>query len=349
MKIFHYTDAVSKVLYFNHKTNTILFSGGYWSYGKSSQGRMACVDALNADSPNFITRWKTRYTSKPKEGDTLYVSSGSKIPRDLLRNSGYKITRDKDKADYVVIPEAETQSSYKGYICALRDGGCFEWYDLRDNHTSDNIRPTGLQLDIIERRLKEQFSPIEVYKSVEGIKLTFTKDITEHEELFTGRAAKYVLDTQVALVPSTTINPENLDIIARMPEFNAKMKILMSSDFQKYPYTMCKFFENTLALDYGYKYGDQVNWMMKAVHYDQYDGRGCYPQLVEPEDYNMLQDWIFYQLGVSGNAGLISPGKVGDLRTGYRESILRKTAVKKLKIDQPMSEESLKSLINNSM
>ena len=78
-------------------------------YGESTMDLKGKVAYLPLDSDTkspevIINKLDRSKNCFPKTGKTLYVCSESKVPRKILRNSDYKITISREKADYVVIP-----------------------------------------------------------------------------------------------------------------------------------------------------------------------------------------------------------------------------------------------------
>lgn len=71
------------------------------------KGKVACLplDSDTKSPEEIIKRIDCSHLCYPKTGKTLYVCSESKVPRALLRNSDYKITINRENADYVVVPD----------------------------------------------------------------------------------------------------------------------------------------------------------------------------------------------------------------------------------------------------
>lgn len=349
MIIYHYNKAYERYIRYNRKTGAIS-RGGVWEQGRHTWGRMACVVGKWDASPYDEVRYAIRpgyYPKPPKVGDTLFVSSGSKIPRDLLRNSGYKITRNKDQADYIVVSIPENQYPTSCCICGMNDSESFFIIHITDAVNGEDFAPSDQEMDNIISFLNNDVGITQITTSTKGLKVYFIRDNQEHEEILNKSQKKYCLDSDIQLTPSTTISPENLNIIWNLSDYQAKFKILMGSDFHKYPYTICLFLKNEMGVDYGFKYGESVNWFMKTIGYDEFEN-SKYSKLITPEDFDMLQNWILYQLNMT-DSGLVKIDKLDrNLLYDYKQFLAYKYAVRKLSIDHPMKEDNLKALIKNT-
>lgn len=344
MEIIHYNKAFEIWVTYNTKNETVDKIHIGYPLGRSTFGRVAVLSPLGYVSPATTIRHYVFNTIAPPS--KLFISSGSKIPRDLVRQTGYRIVRDMDQADCVVIPEPEEQEAYESKM--FWKSSTEEFYIVKINDTAGcSFYPTTDRIKEIELALRKNLGEGQSYWNVRGFYCYFTRDIPEHIDLLNGKPVRYVFDTKLRLQPSTTISPENLDILRKMPDRINALKILMTSDFQKYPLTICMFLNNDLNVSYGYKYGDQVNWMMKAVHYDLFEDQKDFRTPITPEDFNMLQDWIFYQIGLTG-PGLFSDETLNQLPSAYLELLLYKIAAKKFELTEPISYDTLKKLIANS-
>lgn len=347
MDIIHYNKAYEISVSYDSQAEVVdkVYGTGY-PLGRSTFGRVAVLIPLGYSSPASNIRYTTFYKNLVPN-DKLYISSGSKIPRDLIRQTGYRIVRDMNQADYVVIPEPEETSPFESKMFWKSATGDFYIVYIMDR-AGGSFYITSDRVQAVELALRSKFGEGQSFWATKGLNCYFIRDIPEYIDLLnSSKIARYAFDTKLRLQPSTTISPENLDILRRMPDTTNALKILMTSNFQKYPLTICMFLYNELGVPYGYKYGDQVNWMMKSVQYDLFKDQQDFRTPITPEDFNMLQDWIFYRIGLTG-PGLFSYKALDNLPLAYAKLLLYRVAAKKFELTEPVSYDTLKKLIENS-
>ena len=355
MDIVHYHKAYDLYVYFDSRTQEVFRMTGPVPLGRHTFGRIAVIQRLNESNPYYTISYAAPYYNipAPMHDQTLFVSSESKIPRDLIRNSGYKITRDINNADYVIIPKPECTTGSQANLFFLTQDEDFYQVFIYDKAVN-------------ERRTNYSFDELEIIKTAIGLKYGngtfyayatpqlcyFIRNVKEYEDILkrqtSGRC--HVLDTNLKLNPSTNISPENLHIMSKMDDEKAVLKLLMSSDFTRYPLTLCNFLFNDLDVDYGYGYGDQANWFMKTIGYDEFYASGGerYLKMVTPEDLKMLQDFILYKLNLTGPGLVTEDTFKDDKMNGYRQLIGYRVAIKPYKIDEPVDFQTLNSLIKNN-
>ena len=347
MDIIHYNKAYEITVSYDSLAEVVdKVHGTGYPLGRSTFGRVAVLIPSGRCSPARNIRY-TAFYKNPVPNDKLFISSGSKIPRDLIRQTGYRIVRDINQADYVVIPEPEETSPFESKMFWKSATGAFYIVHIIDK-ADGSFYITSDRVQAIELTFQSMFGEGQSFWATKGLECYFIRDIPEYSDLLnSSKIARYAFDTKLRLQPSTTISPENLDILRRMPDKSNALKILMTSNFQKYPLTICMFLDYDLSVSYGYKYGDQVNWMMKAIHYDRFEEGEDLRIPITPEDFNMLQDWIFYRIGLTG-PGLFSMKVLNNLPTDYTRLLLYKVAAKKFELTKPVSYDTLKKLIENS-
>ena len=353
MDVVNYDKAYEQYLRYYRHSNEVKFSYTARQKGRDTFGRMAVIISRGESFPAYyLSRYAQSYASKScAPGHTLFVSSGSNLPRDMIRNSGYKITRNIDQADYVVIPKPDKVTAYDCFFCGLYADKFYMFYVSDEN--GDYLEPSIAEANIIADKIKEKFSGIQlIYSAGRKLFVSFLRNVEEHKELFElkGEPAnhKYVYDSDLLLTPSTVLSAENLSIIERIPDKRTALKLLMQTDFQKYPFTTCMFLFYGIDADYGYKYGDQVNWMMRTVKLDQFENDEEYPVPIQPEDFALFQSYLMYKLGVADSGGYITDDKLNSINSDCFEFVAHRTAIKPTKINHPMSFDAIKTIISNS-
>lgn len=352
MHIVEYNKAYEQsILLYRVPKNASLSPFSATPLGRFSFGRVAVIQDGHNDPVASISDYVDNYMTKaPIPGDKLYISSSSKIPRDLVRNSGYKIVRDQKDADHIIVPMPEQEHPLRYFVYALNNDDlyCLNVYAYRQP-TGDTIEPE--EFEWVKQAFESKYGPSQFYFSGKKLLCNMIRNVPEHLELLRNgsRVDNYYFDTNIQLVPSTNITPENLKIIANMDSKERALKLLLNTDFEKYPFTICAFLTSDLNVRYGYKYGDQVNWMMKKIGYRDYED-GKYEDLppVTPEDFKMFQDYLFFKLNVSGDNGIVRQKVFEDLDDEYKDMLQYRTAVRKFSITEPMSLATLQTIILNS-
>lgn len=113
-----------------------------------------------------------------------------------------------------------------------------------------------------------------------------------------------VLDTRLRIEATTEINPEMLQIWSKENDKNMLCKHIIGSEWQKYPCTIAAFIQEFSLQYYG---GEQMKYVLKSIDFEYYRyNDGFKPnQEIQPEDWNLLQDWIMMQNGLSPDGGFI--------------------------------------------
>ena len=180
----------------------------------------------------------------------------------------------------------------------------------------------------------------------------FIPDVQEYEELLLGTQSPipYLYETRLDYTPVTTITPELLWIWRREDKDELVVKNMMNTDWGKYPFTItmfsiCKFGRHPVSKFIG---SSRIiaDTLGLADAYDNlvYGGQKKNGSLYEisPEDMKMLQDWIFKELGIEGDSGFVTNQQINQLPTELRKYLLKKQAVRKIKITKPVVAESVK-------
>lgn len=311
------------------------------------------LNDLNIDSPRQTLDNKAySYLAPSDPPQTVYVSSDSKYPRDILRKS-YKITRDKDKADCIIIPYTKKELYLKCNMLVKRllNNGVFlvnlrriNWEDKWDQMYDVNK---------VIQEIKEGFPNEELEffydKSLEPFSVYFVPDIPEYKEILTGDLkGKYYWDTGVVCEASTEISVETLSVWKCIKERNLFEKAVLNSDWQKYPFTLSMFIFNEK-----YWFGESASPAFKTVLEGiNYKFLNKFPALeintkITPEDWNLCQEWIFSRLGIDGNFGYISQENFDELAKSYKSILKTRIAVGKNLIKEDMTTMNLADKLRN--
>lgn len=283
-------------------------------------------------------------------GKTLYVCPQSKIPRDLLRSSDYKITYSKEKADYIIIPKPEECGMFWTVNMIARDINTNRIFMCNINNNSSNYYPAAEEyLKKIAEVYNIDIASLE-YACRDVISNTFRvypfQDIPEYIEIINGTLSypKYILDCNLPIIPANKIDVEVLDLWSRLAKSDENMfqKSVLNSNVRDYPYTFYVFMRcepNTRWTNY-----PQLNWLFKSMGIDYRSDP--FTGYIEPADMEMLNKWITYKLGIPEEGGyILSTTKKAN--SDYLQYVQKRLAVKPIKITEPITHENFMILARN--
>jgi len=229
-------------------------------------------------------------------GDFIWVHPKARISRDLIRKSGYAITRDIEKADFIVLPEPDYNlfSDITYHIVCSHNGALyfFSASDVYDREIPDE------KIDAAKDRIKQFLGDDNVVFYSDDLQLKtacFFPQIEEYKNLLEDKyeGKMVVFDTKLQLVPNVEISIETLDVWSRLEDINMVSRFVCASDYKKYPLTVKLFLE---AYQYGVKY--QSNNNIKMIVKELGIGENTPKDMVvTPEDYNMMMSWVFHVIG----------------------------------------------------
>jgi hypothetical protein len=309
---------------------------------KSIQGKMAIMnDACDAEIrlalKSSLSTDELAITSDQMLGKSLFISKKSKISRDVLRNS-YKIKLDPASADYIVFPKLKDIYHTCANLYGLDANGIL-WYswinDVPDYHSNvdyifqsavdEFCRRSGVKREDVHH--KDDFS----YATI-----SYITACDEYKEMILNRSANrvYIPDVSVPFTPLNKITPQTLKIWSRISETNVLEKLIVGSDWQKYPTTLALFLKEEQQ-DFESECGQQGKLVLDAIHYweNLKPGYGSIRR-VDPEDWNMLQSYIFYLMGLDETkASYVNLSSFDNLPRSYRNFIKKAFAVQPVTIN----------------
>lgn len=309
--------------------------------------------------PNFKLNRFSEY-SRFKRGATVWVHPNARISRDILRNSGYKITIDKDKAEGIIIPSIREDASCKlkvnivAFDKVLCNTYMFHLYNEANSQISDEhvveIKKSILK-NIGKNEDEVDFYTNEYSSTLDQFCVFLIPPIEEWYDLIEERGINiyspnniYKLDCDVPVVPPFEINIETLEMCKRMDSVFLE-KFLISCPYKEYPLTLHYFLKNEFR---GLKFSNNnnVRMVLDAIHFYNADLEST--MQVNPKDLNMLQDWIFHCLGLDGESkAFIDANKVFGLHEDYKDFIRKRFAVSKISAEEPISLDEIFEIAKN--
>lgn len=312
--------------------------------------KMAC---FFKDSPIDLCSWlyqETSYTSLAP-GSCLYVASECKTGRDTFRNSGYSIKRDPDKAEAIVVPDVRSDY-YHTFNCNLVA------YDPKNEnlHLIYLSKPGYLLSQLTENDLVNArtflrdtwgLEPDEVTRS--EITVWFIPKCQEIMDVLQDNTKNvlYIRESKVPLSTSTKISPETLVFWENVSDNNLFVRTVCTSDWMDYPITLlvhlscfhgdCNWFAyangdfRRILNEIGYK----AYWNLEYL----FQGRN-----ITPKDFDMLQKYVFYKLGVDENGGFVKTKTFEKIPYELRRYIRRMTAIRPMTIPSTMQLTAIENL-----
>lgn len=291
----------------------------------------------------------------------LYICPECRTPRDLFRNTGYKIVRDKESADAIVVPDASVincmiqfanvafldKENLRLYLYTANK----DWMPLSDNDVRiedgdlDKIKKAYLSnygKDLSSDKYECFFSEVQKRFPVE-----FLPIIQEYKEILTGtrpKNYKYLSEGEIYINCPTEITPETLSIWHKTSDYNILANSIAASNWRDYPVTLFMFvsiFKPNVS-HYG---GQKFKLVLDSIGYNYYESidKLLLGRIIQPDDWNMFQEFLMTYLGVPEDGGF------GKKKGGPENNVLKyvrsRIAIKPLKINTPTSWENIKEML----
>lgn len=355
-----------------------------WAGVSKTRGRFAVFEVDSNYHSSVSGRIDSKILRKtPRWGATMFVTPKCKTPRELLRKS-YKITLDRSKADYIVVPDIVkniVEDTGRMFLRLDFDNNSKHFthlliadvaYQFSNTTLIVENRSTDAVFDAIKAHFKKYFSRAENFSCQKLWSIDFEKysgkngyqsdtnvnvvyyvpDVPEFEDILLGNnplTPTYVYETCVMYDAPTKITPEALWIWNKMNNDDKVLqRTLASSNWREYPYTMAMFLIDKFGSYYNVS---SLEGPMQAM-WNQLNVRKVYEQItwrhaeanniISPKDFNMMQDWMFKELGIDGDKGVVSKEDFMKLPDMLRKFAVTRYAIRKINIDKPAVLQELK-------
>ena len=315
--------------------------------------KMACFcENPNASYPHYVIESKSSYYIN--YGEKVWMSPKCRIPRDIVRNSGYKFVRDIDNANVVIVPETtDGYAVYKGNLLAWNnDTQSLYIYTVSRNEgirDKETLIDAELDLDKIKNRLERHKQTLLTENFSKTISVELLPKCEEWKAILTDRCSKrFITELRVPLTYPVQISVDTLMLWKRATDMDLLAKAICASDWKDYPacvlYVLC---DHAYISDHG---GQQMKLILDQLHWERYsDAEDILEhEVIQPKDWNMLQDFIMAELGLGPEGGFVSEQKYKDISIDYNNIVRSRIAVKPLKITEPVLFENLTELIAKS-
>lgn len=315
------------------------------------------------DNETYYPATELRYNMKKflyDDEKVLFVGSNCKLPRDLYRNSGLKITRDKEKADVYVIPEIKDNYFALNYdILAYNTASKYLYlYSMQTSYYSNN----DIQVDeetlfkLAKKLLEDKGLTIYQDRIYKNAVIQFLPKYDEFVDLVDSvnnvDDMRYMEEVYVPVDSPNTISLETLQTWKYYTDGNMLAKALLASNWHEYPATICCFLERHPKVRpvRGY-YGSAFDSLLTSIGFDSYTNPQALlsNRTITPQDWNMLQDFLLSELGLPPEGGWVdNVAWHNGSMTGYGNFIKKRVAVAPLKISQDMKFEDLINIADNT-
>lgn len=286
-------------------------------------------EATNA--PDMYIDSYSRGSIDVLKSPVVYVSPSSKISRDSLRRSGYKIVLDPKKAVTTIIPYMEESLKFNFDMLVVKGADVLLISYKRPYQTGVPISDDELKRlkDYIET-IWQAFDDNTLFKDTNGTLYLMPRN-EMFESLAQGEAedCNFVYDTNVKLQASIDITPETLLIWSSENNNDLLCKLILNSNWQEYPFTVRTFiFHCSHSLQYYHTSSFEVLRKALQLNSDSPDF------IITPKDWNMLQDYIMLRLGVPKEGGSVAPSAYSELHYGYKKIIGERVYVRPFRLKE---------------
>ena len=348
---------------YNNVFNTTLTVYGNGKCDKSYNWRYHRREVINKMAC-FFTGWRGNLVSDLHSetrwnnittGSKIFVAPECKTGRDTFRNAGYQITRDRANANAIIVPDVLPDKCYS-MTCNIvaideENNDLYLLEVCKDGYYSSDQNLSDFEIDIAKKFLKTTMllTPYDVEET--NLRVWFLQKCKDWKDIMTNTklSIPYIQESQCELTTSTTINPETLLFWENISDPKLLMGAICSSDWSKYPVTV-------LCLLTGFR-GDNQNWfyhangdgkrILNSIGYQAWFGRNddfLKDRRISPEDYEMLQSFVFYRLGINENGGMINMKQWNSLPNVVKKLMQRRVVVKPFKLSSKMSCSNLMSM-----
>lgn len=328
-------------------------------YGRDFKNKTACLctNYPSARALDELDRECCLVTVSPISSyNKLFVCPEVRTSRDIIRNSGYKIVRNPDDADYTVVPVPNSDNPFPLLFCNLA---------LVDNETNSLYLYTvvkgfrNTRLDPGEyaanyQKIHDFFCSATyqnwefVYDSlVENGCVSIISRYQVYSDIISNQYPHkiYVYETYLKKLCPVEFNIEALEIWSKCSDINILEKSICNSNWEEYPATLLIFLKKELtnsSLEGATSRNFQL--VLDTIGYDRRKSVETIlgDKLIQPKDFNMLQKYIMYKLGVSENGGFTDKFS---FYPDYNGLFRVKLAVAPLKLSVPTTFSNILQLL----
>ena len=283
---------------------------------KTNSNRLVVFNIENTWSNPYSDLTHTGTRAYPNVGTKVYVDPSCHIRRDLVRRN-FQITRDKDSADYILFPDVPPKYEWGDtQIVAYNPSeSTFISVAITDDIVNDNM------WDMLLLTLKTNYgSDITLY--YKDRKTIFTYWFLPYCEIYkdilceTNRTkrCKFINEYKIPY-NETQLAPEAMMLWRSINEGGMLASEIKQTNWRKYPFTLSVF----LCLEVNkyvvmhhcmndIRYALPINFTAYYNQTGNYGFQDFDSRYIDPEDWNLMQEYIMMRMGVDKNGGFTSTG-----------------------------------------
>lgn len=292
-------------------------------------------------------------------GAKLFLSKQCTTSRELIRQSGYKIVRDKENAHYVVLPSIFKKADTWNYNVAMfQEGADNSILWLCSVRKLSNPREYNANTPEEGQRildaLKKAFRNDEVLTFYHSTLLneqvaTISKKCPDMEEFFTRgdtTGPLYIIEDNLPLKALSNFSVENMKLWAKEGDIRILDKIICGSDWQEYPFTTALFLKSTRPYLLRSQLSAQFCSILDEIEYDSLQLKNYsisswkYNKPISPKDWALAQEYLLDNIGVKDK------GYTDKFPDWYSALIRSKRVVASTSIPEPMLYKDLLKMID---
>lgn len=270
-------------------------------------------------------------------GSSLYVASECKTGRDTFRNSGYSITRMRDRADVIIVPDIRDKYYYTLECNIVAYDEAKDFLHLVNVNRPGYADDSQFTLDEIARvrgYLKNAFNLDPDCVDNTYIKVWFIPKCDEIKEILAGNKLNvpYCQESMVPVKAPTQISPETLVFWENINDENLLARTICQSNWMEYPTTLLIFLKFFKAGRNWFIYANEdFRRILKNIGFEHYSDLKYLitdKRIIGPKDYAMFQSYMLYKFGVREKGGNIMANRF-ELLPQCLKNLMRRTVLVK--------------------
>ena len=309
------------------------------------------------DPTEYIRNYSRNYPTMSKT-ERIFVSGDCKTNRDLFRNTGYKITRDKQNAEAIIfpaLPQYYDMFQVNADVAAY-DPASESLYLFVMTNAYGQTNPKVSFDDTAKLAVTEFFTEqgMEVVFVCYTRRAYFMRPCEEWREILEERKVRdsygytidYISETRLPLDLPIDINLETLQIWENERDSDMLAKAICQSNWQEYPATLCLFLKKHP------NFYSSSNTNFQLITYQINYANGSFGSLwsgktIQPKDWNLLQAWCLHKLNAPEEGGIVNKDLFRNTSNDVKTLVRRATIVKPLYITTPQTLNQLLTLVSN--
>lgn len=313
-------------------------SGKHWDITKwgirSSKTNSNKMIVFDLDS-YWFNPWNTlSYTgirARADVGKKVFVDPSCHIRRDLVRRN-FKITRDKDSADYILFPDTPPDPKYgTSQVVVYGPDETFVSVEIKSPIINDEM------WNMLLMTLTANYGSGSLLYTNRNSPFTYWFlpyyeiyiDILTEKDC--DKRRKYLNEYKIPY-GEVKLTPEALMMWRNIKNSSMLASEIKQTDWRNYPFTLsCFLIIEADKYNVMHHTMNEIRYSLPVNFTDAYNRRGNYSfadfdnKYIAPEDWNLMQEYLLMRLGVSKDGGFVSIPP--DFPYEYRQLLRQRLAV----------------------